>query len=288
MDQFLFFLLRGVQVSAPVAFAAIGAVFSEKGGVINIGLEGIMLTTTFFVVWGSLTFGSFFVGVICALVAGVAMASIHALVTVTFKVNQIISGVSLNILALGLTRFLSQRIYGQETQTPINSEIYTRVLGVNVWAWLVIPMAGLAWYVLYRTPFGLRLRAVGENPEAADTLGINVTAYRYAGVLISGLLVGFSGATLFPTQWLSGMTGGRGFLALAAMIFGRWNPIGAAGAGFLFGYAETFRIVYEDAIPIPSQFVQMLPFVLAIVVLAGIVGKARGPAAAGIPYRKAG
>ncbi len=288
MDMLWTFLLRGIQVSAPIAFAALGGVFSERGGVINIALEGIMIVTTFFIVWGSMTFESFFVGVIVAVLAGMAIALIHAVVTVTFKVDQIVSGVAINILAMGLSRFLSQRIYGQETQSTFNSHLYPTVLGINLVAVLLIPIAILAWFVLYRTVFGLRLRSVGENPEAADTLGIRVFRMRYIGVLISGALCGLSAATLYPAQWVSGMTGGRGFIALAAMIFGRWHPIGAVLAALLFGYADTFRIMFETRIPIPGQFVQMFPYVLAVVVLAGLVGRARGPAAAGRAYETEG
>jgi simple sugar transport system permease protein len=286
MDTLFTFILRGLQVSAPIAFAAIGGVFSEKSGVVNIALEGIMIVTTFVVVWGSMLFGSFFLGVVTAILAGIMIAAIHALVTVTFKVNQIVSGVAINILALGISRFLSQQIFGQETQTPINPEQYPQLLGINFYVLLLIPITAVAWFVLYKTVFGLRLRSVGENPESADTLGINVFVMRYAGVLISGAMCGLSAATLYPAQWVSGMTGGRGFIALAAMIFGRWNPVGAVLASLLFGYADTFRIMFETQIPIPAQFVQMGPYVLAVVVLAGLVGKARGPAAAGKPYEK--
>jgi general nucleoside transport system permease protein len=284
MEAFLTFLLRGIQVSAPIAFAALGGVFSERGGVVNIALEGIMIVTTFMIVWGSTTFESFFVGVVVAILAGMAVALIHAVVTVTYKVDQIVSGVAINILAMGISRFLSQRIYGQETQSIFNSYLYPRLFGVNLVALLIIPAAVLGWFVLYRTVFGLRLRSVGENPEAADTLGIPVHRMRYVGVLISGALCGLSAATLYPAQWVSGMTGGRGFIALAAMIFGRWHPVGAILASLLFGFADTFRIMFEMRIPIPGQFVQMFPYVLAVVVLAGIVGRARGPAASGKPY----
>lgn len=286
MDEVFIFILRGLQISAPIAFAAIGGVYSEKSGVVNIALEGIMIVTTFVVVWGSMALGSFFLGVLTAILAGIAIAAIHALVTVTYKVNQIVSGVAINILALGISRFLSQQIFGQETQTPINPEQYPQLLGINVYALMLIPITAIAWYVLYKTVFGLRLRSVGENPESADTLGINVFLMRYAGVLISGAMCGLSAATLYPAQWVSGMTGGRGFIALAAMIFGRWNPIGAVLASLLFGYADTFRIMFETQIPIPAQFVQMGPYVLAVVVLAGLVGRARGPAASGKPYEK--
>jgi len=286
MEIFLAFLLRGIQVSAPIAFASLGAVFSERGGVVNIGLEGTMIVTTFAVVWGSITFNSSLVGVIIAIIAGTLIAAIHAVATITYKVDQIVSGVAINILALGISRFLSQNIFGQETQTPFNSNVPPAPFGVNIYALLLIPIAIIAWFVLYKTVFGLRLRSVGENPESADTVGINVHMMRYAGVLISGAMCGLSAATLYPSQWVSGMTGGRGFIALAAMIFGRWHPIGAVLASMLFGYAETFRIMFETQIPIPGQFVQMFPYVLAVVVLAGIVGKARAPAADGLPYEK--
>lgn len=284
MEAFLTFLLRGIQVSAPIAFAALGGVFSERSGVVNIALEGIMIVTTFMIVWGSMTFQSFFVGILIAILAGMGVALIHAVVTVTYKVDQIVSGVAINILAMGVSRFLSQRIYGQETQSIFNSYLYPRLFGVNLVALLIIPAALVGWFVLYRTVFGLRLRSVGENPEAADSLGVSVSRMRYTGVLISGALCGLSAATLYPAQWISGMTGGRGFIALAAMIFGRWHPVGAILAALLFGFADTFRIMFEMRIPIPGQFVQMFPYVLAVVVLAGIVGRARGPAASGKPY----
>jgi simple sugar transport system permease protein len=286
METFLEFLVRGIQVSAPIAFASIGGVFSERSGIINIALEGIMIVTTFAIVWGALTFESYFMGVIVAIIAGMLIALIHAVATVTYRVNQIVSGVAINILAVGVSRFLSQRVYGQETQTPINSFTAPTLFGANVMALALIPIAIIAWYVLFKTTFGLRLRSVGENPESADTVGIDVYVMRYAGVLLSGAMVGFSAATLYPAQWVSGMTGGRGYIALAAMIFGRWHPIGAVLASLLFGYAESFRIMFETQIPVPGQFVQMLPYALAIIVLAGFAGRAKPPAADGMPYEK--
>lgn len=288
METFFNFIVRGLAISAPIAFASLGGVFSERSGVVNIALEGIMLTATFAVVWGSLLFGTFWGGLLFALIAGVLMASIHAVVTVTYKVNQIVSGVAINILAMGVTRFLSQTIFGQETQTPFNPFIPGRFLGTSVMAWLLIPTVAIVWFVLFKTKFGLRLRSVGENPEAADTLGINVFLMRYSGVILSGVMCGLAATTLYPSQWITNMTGGRGYIALAAMIFGRWHPVGAVAASLLFGYTETFRIMFETDIPIPAQFVQMLPYVLAVVVLAGVVGRAVGPAASGIPYRKGG
>ena len=287
-SMLLDFLIKGLEISAPIAFAAIGGVFSEKSGVINIALEGIMLTCAFIIVWGAITFQSFAMGLLLAVLAGIIMALIHAVVTINYRVNQIVSGVAINILALGVTRFLSQSFFGQETQTSVNAFLFPTIWGINGFAILLIPTAALAWFVLYRTVFGLRLRTVGENPEAADTLGISVFGMRYAGVLISGGMCAFAAATLYPTQWISGMTGGRGYIALAAMIFGRWHPVGAVLAAMLFGYADTFRIMFETKIPIPSQFVQMFPYVLAVIVLAGLAGKAKPPAADGIPYEKGG
>lgn len=289
MTTVLELLRLGLDVSAPIAFAAIGGVFSERSGIINIGLEGIMIVTTFAVVWGGITFASFGAGIVAALVAGVLMAGIHAIATVTYRVDHIVSGVSINILALGVSRFLSQQVFGQETQSPQNPYVPPELFGINIMSIMVIPIAILAWFVLQHTVFGLRLRSVGENPDSADTLGVNVMVMRYAGVLLSGLMCGFAATTLYPAQWVSGMTGGRGFIALAAMIFGRWHPVGAILAAMLFGMAEATRIMFETALPIPAQFVQMFPYVLAVVVLAGLVGKrAKGPAATGKHYEPGG
>jgi general nucleoside transport system permease protein len=287
--SFLFyFIFKGLEISSPIAYASLGAVFSEKGGVVNIALEGFMIVTSFVIVWCSLIFHSVWIGLFFGITSGVLMAFFHALLTINFKINQIVSGVAINIFALGVSRFMCQRAFGQETQTPTNPYLFPQVLGINSVALWLIPIGFVSWFVMYRTVFGLRLRSVGENPEAADTLGINVVFYRYAGVIISGALTGFSAATLFPSQWISGMTAGRGFIALAAMIFGRWNPVGAILASLLFGFADTFRIVFGTKVPIPDQFVQMFPYALALIVLAGFVGKSRAPAADGIPYEKSG
>lgn len=280
------FLFKGLEMSAPIAFAALGAVFSEKSGVVNIALEGFMIITAFAVVWGAIAFQNIWMGLLFAIIAGVLMSLIHAVATVTFRVDQIVSGVAINMLAIGVGRFMSSRIFGQETQSAINAFIFPTIMGINSFSFALIPITAISWFVLYKTVFGLRLRTVGENPEAADTLGINVYMLRYIGVIISGVMCGFAAATLFPTKWVNGMTGGRGFIALACMIFGRWHPVGAVLAALLFGYADTFRIIFETKIPIPSQFVQMLPYVLAIVVLAGLAGKSRAPAADGKPYEK--
>ncbi len=278
------FLFKGLEMSAPIAFAALGAVWSEKSGVVNIALEGFMTVTAFVVVWGSVAFQSIWMGLLTAAVAGVLMSLIHAVAAVTFKVDQVVSGVAINLLAIGLGRFLSQRVFGQETQSALNANLFPTVFGINSFTFALVPITALSWFVLYRTVFGLRLRAVGENPEAVDTVGIRVSGLRYAGVILSGLFCGLAAAVLFPSKWINGMPNGRGFIALACLVFGRWHPVGAVLAALLFGYADTFRIMFESRIPIPSQFVQMLPYVLAVVVLAGMVGRARAPAADGKPY----
>ena len=285
--SFLFyFLAKGLEISSPIAFAALGGVFSERGGVVNIALEGIMSVTALTLVWGAIAFQSVWVGLFVAILTGVLMSLIHAVVTITFRVDHIVSGVAINVFSIGLSRFLCQSFFGAETQSKINPYLFPKLFGVNSLAFWLIPIVVIAGFILYKTVFGLRLRSVGENPEAADTLGVNVTAMRYAGVLISGAFCGIASATLFADKWITNMVAGRGFIALAAVIFGRWDPTGAVLASLLFGYADTFRIMFESRIPIPGQFVQMFPYVLAVVVLAGLVGKSRAPAWDGRNYEK--
>ena len=286
MGFLVYFLAKGLEISSPIAFAALGGVYSERAGVVNIALEGIMGVTALTLVWGAITFQSVWVGLMVAILTGILVSLIHAVVTITFKVDHVVSGVAINVFTIGLSRFLCQTFFGAETQSKLNPYLFPKLLGVNSLAFWLIPVVALAWFVLYKTVFGLRLRSVGENPEAADTLGVNVTAMRYAGVLISGALCGIASATLFADKWITGMVAGRGFLALAAVIFGRWDPLGAALASLLFGYADAFRITFESRIPIPSQFVQMFPYVLAVIVLAGLVGRSRAPAWDGRNYEK--
>jgi ABC-type uncharacterized transport system permease subunit len=286
LSYVFFFLGKGLEISAPIAFPALGGVFSERGGVVNIALEGIMTVTSLTLVWGAIAFQSIWMGLVAAVVTGMLMGLLHALVTVTFKVDHVVSGVAINVFAIGLTRFVCQSAFGQETQSAINPRSFPTLLGINSVAWWLIPVGLASWFIINRTVFGLRLRSVGENPEAADTLGVNVILMRYAGVIISGALCGLGSAVLFPSKWISGMVAGRGFMALAAVIFGRWTPIGAILASLLFGYADAVRIVFETRIPIPIQFVQMFPYVLALVVLAGLAGRARAPAADGRNFEK--
>ncbi len=294
-----------------------GAVYSERGGVVNIGLEGIMIIGTFFGAAVTYFVGQALnvadaagpaaaiapvAGMLAAMAAGILFSLIHAVVSVTFRVDQIIAGVALNLLATGLARFLNILFFKVSTQSPgINGFTPWSIPGLRTIPALgpiatgispVIPitlaLVAAGQWMLLRTVFGLRLRSVGENPQAADTLGISVTRMRYAGVLISGALAGLAGGYLSIEQgrgYLEGMTQGRGFIALAAMIFGNWWPVGALGASALFGYfdALSLRVVHTG---IPYQFITALPHIATILVLAGFVRRAVAPAADGIPYTK--
>ncbi|MBI3998486.1 MAG: ABC transporter permease [Armatimonadetes bacterium] len=309
-------LASAVRLTVPILLTAMGAVYSERGGVVNIGLEGIMIVGTFFGAATTHLVAQAFlsadpaavpviaplVGMLAAAAAGMLFSLVHAVVAVTFRVDQIISGVALNLLAVGLARFLNILFFGVATQSPgIQGFAPLAIPGLRKIPALaplatgispVIPAALvlviLGQWVLVRTVFGLRLRAVGEHPAAADTLGISVTRMRYAGVLISGALAGLAGGYLSIEQgrgYLEGMTQGRGFIALAAMIFGNWWPLGALGASALFGYfdALSLRVVHTG---VPYQFITVLPHVASILVLAGFVRRAMPPAADGIPYSK--
>ncbi|RPI18225.1 MAG: ABC transporter permease [Ignavibacteriae bacterium] len=287
------FLLQTLRISVPYFLPSLGAAYSEKGGVVNIGLEGILLTGAFFTTLGTYYTQNIWIGILCGLTAGFLIALIHGIATITFKADQIVSGIALNLFALGLTKFLcriifnsssnSARIPGLETvNIPLLSSI--PILN-NIFITFCIILLILSQIIFYRSKFGLRLRAVGENPAAADSLGINVLRIRYAGVLISGLLAGLGGAWLAFDQhsFTDGMSAGRGFIALAAMIVGKWKPMGAAAACLVFGFAESISIQFQGT-AIPTQFIQMLPYILTIIILAGFIGKSTPPAADGIPY----
>ncbi len=298
--------------STPLIFTSIGGVFSERGGIVNVGLEGIMTMGAFSSVVFNLTtagiFGSLtpWLSIFFGALIGAVFASLHAVATVNLRADHIVSGTVLNLMAPALGVFLIQVIYNQG-QVNINQQIgywnfpllsNIPVIGqifftqTSLPGFLAILIAFVAWYVLFKTRFGLRLRSVGENPQAADTLGINVYAYRWAGVLISGVLGGVGGAIY--AQAISGNFSvstivGQGFISLAAMIFGKWNPIGAMLASLLFGLSTSLAVV-GGQIPgikdIPSTFLQMLPYVITIVVLALFLGKAVAPKADGTNYIK--
>ncbi len=280
-------MLQTLRITIPYLLPSLGAVYSEKGGVVNIALEGILLCGAFAAAAVTYYTGNVIYGAAAGTAAGIFISLIHSIVTVTFKANQIVSGIALNIFAYGLTKFLCKLLFGSSSNSERIQGLETLNLPFNPFLLICVILLGLSWMVIYKSRFGLRLRAAGENPEAADSLGINVSGIRYIGVLISGAFAGLGGAWLAMDQhsFTDGMSAGRGYIALAAMIIGKWNPLGAAAACLLFGLAESFTLQFQDS-GIPTQFIQMLPYVLTIIVLAGFIGKANPPAADGIPFEK--
>ena len=290
-----------VRLATPLLLAALGGLFSERSGIINIALEGLMLAGAFTAATVTHFAGSPWVGLLAAVAAGVLIALIHAVVCIEFKADQVVTGTAINILMLGVPALLSGAFFESTGATP---QIPKEQL--NWWEWLPdisivrwIPPAPVIiafvlvpaiWYVLYRTPFGLRLRAVGENPEAADTAGISVARVRYTAVLLSGALAAIGGAYLSTGQsslFTRNMTAGRGFIALAALIFGKWRPVQTMLACLLFGCAEAIAIQMQGVIPyVRVEYIQMIPYVLTIIVLAGFIGHSRAPRALGQPYAK--
>ncbi|WP_213974616.1 ABC transporter permease [Tepidanaerobacter acetatoxydans] len=295
-------LASSLRMAVPILLTAIGAVYTERAGVVNIGLEGMMIVGSFWASVGAYFYGPF-VGILFAMLAGAFLALIHSVTTVTFGVNQVVSGVALNILAYGASRFLSLVIFGKATTShhvsgftpidvPILSDIpflkllFTDISPIVITALILVPISK---YIIDNTVFGLRLRAVGENPLAADTLGINVFAMRYAGVIISGMLAGIAGAYLtmeHTGMYVEGMTQGKGYIAMAAMIFGNWTPTGTLWASLLFGFAEALSLRAGEGSIIPYQFIKMIPYLLTLAVLTGIVKKATPPAASGEAYNR--
>lgn len=293
------FIAQTIRITVPYALASLGGVFSERGGVTNIALEGIILNGAFCATVGTYYTGNPVVGAIAGIAGGLITALIHAVVTINVKADQIISGIAINLFAVGITKFVLEIIFHSSSNSsriaglphiPMpfleSSPEVARLFG-NPLVLISVVIVLLSHIVLFKTRFGLRLRAVGENPEAADTVGISVTKYRYYGVMISGILAGLAGAWLAFDQhsFTDGMSAGRGFIALAAMIVGKWNPLGAASACLMFGFAESLQILLQGA-GVPTQFVQMIPYIATIIVLAGFIGRSVAPAADGIPYEK--
>jgi ABC-type uncharacterized transport system permease subunit len=317
-----------IRLATPIALAAIGASICERSGVVNIAMEGLMLVGAFGGVMGALLTGSLWIGVVAALIASCLFASLHAFASINLRSDQVVSGTAINILAIGITGFLIEMIFGRPGNVGVSDSVMAeQVLGHpvrtlstikpvfsfpeggpgflgTVWTWIntilfsytPIVYAGIFFaifltWALFRTRWGLRLRALGEHPRAADTVGINVIAGRWVAVIISGLMAGLAGANLSLEQvggFSDSMTNGRGFIALAANIFGRWIPGGAYLASLLFGFADALQLklqLFSDVIRIPPQFFLMLPYVLTVIVLAGVVGRAVAPAALGKPYK---
>jgi general nucleoside transport system permease protein len=285
-------ILSTVRLSTPLILAALGGLFSERSGVINIALEGMMLAGAFTAAAVTYAVGSPFVGLLAGMGAGMLIAAIHAVACIRYRADQVVTGTAINILMIGVPGFLSGAFFlssGSTPQIPRDQLIpWTPIV-------IAIALVPITWYVLYKTPFGLRLRSVGENPEAADAAGVPVARMRYAGVLLSGILAGVGGAYLSIGQsslFTRNMTSGRGFIALAALIFGKWRPVQTMLACLLFGLTEAVTIQMQGVVKLPSgedipvQFIHMVPYMLTIIVLAGFIGSSRSPKALGIPYQK--
>ena len=299
-------IASALRLATPLIFASIGGVFTERSGVVNIALEGIMIMGAFFAILGTYLTGSAFVGVLFAIVMGIATSLILAVLAVHLRADQVVAGTAINMLAAALTAFFLEIVWHRSGQTdPVGQSLTANPLeflegipvlgqlfeGLNIFVYLAFVAVGIAYYVLFKTPFGLRVRAVGEHPKAADTVGINVYKIRYYCVMISGAMAGIAGAALSlgtVNLFREGMISGKGFIALAAMIFGKWHPVGALLASLFFGLAEAIQIQASSLglSGVPSEFLQMLPYVATILALAGLVGRAVAPKASGQPYEK--
>ena len=300
-----------LRFATPLTFAAIGGMFSERSGVVNIGLEGMMLMGAFFGAWGADRTGSWVGGVLIGMAAGAMLALVHAFFSIHLRADQIVSGTAVNFLALGITGYFYINIYGNNG-TPNNlsgvpdvnlswlGRIPPHGLGaflhdafgqLNLMVWLSFALLLIAYVVMFKTPIGLRIRSVGEHPRAADTVGISVYGVRYACVTTSGALAAMGGVFLslgFVHSFSENMTAGRGFIALAALIFGRWRPFGAFGAALLFGFASAVapRLENVEGWANYGTLFQALPYVLTLVAVAGVIGRSIPPAAVGRPYEK--
>jgi general nucleoside transport system permease protein len=296
-----------LRFATPLAFAAMGGIFSERSGVVNIGLEGMMLMGAFFGIWAAIESGSWIIGLLAAMFFGGLLASIHAFFSIHLRADQIVSGFAMNFLALGLTGYLFIYVFGLGgTPTgvprvptvrlgflhdvPLLGGFLGPVFGsLNLMIWLMFVLLIVSYLVLFKTPIGLRIRSVGEHPKAADTVGISVYGVRYAAVITSGMLAALGGAYLsigFVGTFGQNMTAGRGFIALAAVIFGKWRPFPAFGACLLFGFASGLAQRLQNQADISVNLLSTLPYVLVLLALVGVIGRSIPPAAVGRPYKK--
>jgi ABC-type uncharacterized transport system permease subunit len=278
-----------IRKSVPLIFASIGGLFSERAGVINIGLEGMMLFGAFSGAMISVSTHNPWLGVLGAAVVGGLVGYLHAVATISLRANQIISGVAINMLGVGATLFLCQVFVGGERSFSLGPADRLPLWGPFIpLVYLAIVIAGLAFVFCYYTVPGLRLRAVGEHPRAADTQGVDVGRTRFLAVITSGVCAGLGGAYLpfFSGSFTKNMTSGQGFIALAALIFGKWNPLGALAASLLFGFADALQESLQGRGGLPSQLFQVIPYVLTIVALTGVIGRSIPPSALGKHYRR--
>ena len=283
-------LMQTVRIAIPYLFAASGGVIAERAGVVSLTLEGFMLIGAFAAALGSHYTGSAWIGVLCGVAAGLLFGLVHAVASIRYRADQIVAGIAINLLAVGITRFFLNLAFDSSSNSPrvpgfgVTSRSGS-VLGAltNPLVWLGLLTVPAVAFVVYHTPFGLRVRAAGEKPAAAESLGVRVAPVRYLAVAASGVLAALGGAylALDQHQFTDQMTAGRGFIGLAAVIFGRWDPIRTGLACLLFAAAETLQIQLQGSQTIPSQFVAMIPDLLTVVALAGVVGRSTPPAALG-------
>ena len=320
-----------IRLATPLLLACLAGLFSERAGIFDIGLEGKMLAAAFFSAAIAFMTGSVWLGLMAGIAASIALSALHGIASITFRGNQLISGVAINFLASGLTVLIAQAWFRQGGRTPSLiggarfeqvtlpfaigpdeakaaarplseliaeagplQQVYSEVIsGQTILVYLALACVPATWWLLYRTRFGLRLRAVGENPAAVDTAGVSVIGLRFAAVAICGVLCGIAGAylaTALQAGFVKEMSAGRGFIALAALIFAKWRPWYALGATLLFGLLQAIALRFQSielaGIPLPVQFMDALPYILTVVILAGFVGKAIPPRAGGEPYIK--
>ena len=295
------YLAASLRLAVPLAFAALGGLYSERSGVLNIALEGMLLTGAFTSAAATFYTGNVWIGVLAALVFGGLVGLLHAFLCVTWRVDQLVSGLAINLVASGLTSFLARLVFhGGSAQRlpgiePISIPVLANIplLGLlqqDIFVYLIFVLVLLSTYILFYTNPGLTLRSVGEYPKAADTSGISVQRVRYICVIISGCLAGLGGAYLTLVQvkyFAEGMSAGKGFIAIAALIFGKWHPVGTALACLLFAATEALQLrIQALGINIPYQFLVMLPYAIAILALVGLAGKSTPPAALGVAYVK--
>ncbi|MCS6757775.1 MAG: ABC transporter permease [Candidatus Devosia euplotis] len=306
-----------IRLSTPLLLACLAGLYSERAGLFDIGLEGKVLAAAFAAGAVAAITGSAWLGLLAGMAVSLATALLQGLASITLKGNQLIAGVAINMLAAGLTTFLGQTCFHQGGRTPalgqagrfdpitlplteqlagvpvLGAIYYDLISGHYILVYIAFAMVAVTWFVLFRTRFGLRLRAVGENPKAVDTAGISVVKLRYQAVIITGLLCGLAGAYFSIAQgsgFGNNMTAGKGYIALAALIFAKWKPVPAMFTCLLFGFLDALQIRLQSAelsgIEVPVQAIQALPYVLTVVLLAGFIGKAAGPKAGGVPYTK--